>query len=79
MWRSIQGGTKMRQYICDRCGVVIPRYNKYHHVIFYDKDVTFSDVQFNNTYNECDLCDDCLEYLHNMNQAFMENYELFVK
>ena len=69
----------MKQYICDRCGATIPIYTEYNHVIFYDKDVTFSDVQFNNTYNECDLCDDCLEYLHNMNQAFMGNYELVVK
>lgn len=71
----------MKQYICDRCGVTIPLYSNYNHVIFYDKGVTFSNIeyQFNNKYNECDLCDDCLEYLHNMNQAFMENYELFFK
>ena len=71
----------MKQYICDRCGVEIPLYSNYNHVIFYDKGVTFSNIQYqlNNKYNECDLCDDCLEYLHNMNQAFMGNYELFVK
>ena len=71
----------MKQYICDRCGVEIPLYSNYNHVIFYDKinGVTFSNIQSNNKYNECDLCDDCLEYLHNMNQAFMGNYELFVK
>lgn len=71
----------MKQYICDRCGVTIPMYNNYNHVIFYDKGVTFSNIQYqsNNKYNKCDLCDDCLEYLHNMNQAFMKNYELFVK
>ena len=71
----------MKQYICDRCGVEIPLYNKDNHVIFYDQDVTYSYIQYqsNNKYNECDLCDDCLEYLHNMNQMFMENYELFAK
>lgn len=71
----------MKQYICDRCGVTIPIYSNHHHVIFYDKDVQCSNIQyqFNSKYNECDLCDDCLEYLHNMNQAFMENYELFFK
>lgn len=71
----------MKQYVCDRCGVVIPLYNNRHHVIFYDQGVTFSNIQYqsNSKYNECDLCDDCLEYLHNMNQAFMENYELFFK
>ena len=71
----------MKQYICDRCGAIIPIYSNYHHVIFYDQGVTFSDIQYqsNNKYNECDLCDDCLEYLHNMNQMFMENYELFAK
>lgn len=71
----------MKQYVCDRCGVVIPLYNKYNHILFYDKDVPdpYVQYQFNNTYSECDLCDDCLEYLHNMNQAFMEECELFVK
>lgn len=72
----------MKQYICDRCGVEIPLYrDKYNHVLFYDKDVhnVFFQYHFNNKYNECDLCDDCLEYLHNMNQAFMEEAELFVK
>ena len=71
----------MRQYVCDRCGVAIPLYNKYNHVLFYDKDVQNGCIQYqlNNKYNECDLCDDCLEYLHNMNQMFMKNYELFVK
>ena len=60
----------MKQYICDRCGVEIPIYDHYHHIIIYDKDIK---------YHEYDLCDDCLEYLHNMNQAFIENRELFVK
>ena len=71
----------MKQYICDRCGVEIPLYNHYNHVIFYDQGVISSNIQYqsNNKYNECDLCDDCLEYLHNMNQAFIENRELFVK
>ena len=71
----------MKQYVCDRCGIVIPLYNHHNHVIFYDKDVKWSNIQYqnNNQYNEYDLCDDCLEYLHNMNQAFMENRELFVK
>ena len=71
----------MKQYICDRCGVVIPLYNHYNHVIFYDQGVISSNIQYqsNNKYNEYDLCDDCLEYLHNMNQAFIENRELFVK
>ena len=72
----------MKQYICDRCGVIIPLYSdKHNHVQLYDKDVLNAHVpyQFNSKYNECDLCDDCLEYLHNMNQAFMENYELFIK
>lgn len=74
----------MKQYICDRCGAIIPMYNGYNRVIFYDKDMIGSDIQyFNNKYsdkyNECDLCDDCLEYLHNMNQVFMENCELVVK
>ena len=71
----------MKQYICDRCGVTIPLYSNYNHVIFYDKDVQCPNIQyqFNSKYNECDLCDDCLEYLHNMNQAFMENCELVVK
>ena len=72
----------MKQYICDRCGVVIPLYNhRRNHVVFYDKDVKSYMIQYqdNNQYSECDLCDDCLEYLHNMNQAFMKNYELFVK
>ena len=72
----------MKQYICDRCGVIIPLYSdSYNHVLFYDKGVQNAHVQyqFNSKYSEYDLCDDCLEYLHNMNQAFMENYELFVK
>ena len=70
----------MQQYICDRCGVAIPMYNNYNHVVFYDKDCVCFNIQcLNNKYNECDLCDDCLEYLHNMNQMFMKNYELFVK
>lgn len=72
----------MQQYICDRCGEIIQLYSDtYNHVLFYDKDVQNAPVQyqFNSKYNECDLCDDCLEYLHNMNQAFMKNYELFVK
>ena len=71
----------MHQYICDRCGVIIPLYSNYHHVILYDKGITFSNIQYqsNSKYNEYDLCDDCLEYLHNMNQMFMENYELFAK
>ena len=71
----------MKQYICDRCGVKIPLYNHYNHVIFYDQDVMSSNIQYqsNNKYNECDLCADCLEYLHNMNQMFMENYELVAK
>lgn len=71
----------MKQYICDRCGVIIPIYSNYNHVTLYDKGVRNAHVeyQFNNKYNECDLCDDCLEYLDNMNQAFMENSELFVK
>ena len=67
----------MKQYICDRCGAIIPIYSDYdNRVQLYDKDVQY---QSNNKYNECDLCDDCLEYLHNMNQTFMENYELVVK
>ena len=72
----------MQQYICDRCGEIIQLYSDtYNHVLFYDKDVQNAPVQyqFNSKYNECDLCDDCLEYLHNMNQAFMEEKELFVK
>ena len=71
----------MKQYICDRCGVVIPLYNNDNHILFYDEDVrnAYVQYQFNGKYSECDLCDDCLEYLHNMNQAFMENYELFFK
>ena len=70
----------MKQYICDRCGVEIPMYNNYNHVMLYDKDTACFHIQcINNKYNECDLCDDCLEYLHNMNQAFIENRELFVK
>lgn len=71
----------MKQYICDRCGVIIPVYSDYNHVILYNKDAqnAYIEYQFNNKYNECDLCDDCLEYLHNMNQAFMEEAELFVK
>ena len=71
----------MKQYICDKCGTIIPIYSNYNHVILYDKGVRNAKVEYqsNNKYNECDLCDDCLEYLHNMNQAFMENYELFVK
>ena len=68
----------MKQYICDRCGAVIPLYNNDNHILFYDEDVPNA-YQFNGKYSECDLCDDCLEYLHNMNQAFMENYELVVK
>lgn len=72
----------MKQYICDRCGAIIPIYiDELHHILFYDKDVQNTHVQYqrNNKYNECDLCDDCLEYLHNMTQAFMKNYELVVK
>ena len=72
----------MKQYICDRCGEIIQLYSDtYNHVLFYDKDVQNAPVQyqFNSKYNECDLCDDCLEYLHNMNQAFMENYNLVAK
>lgn len=71
----------MKQYICDRCGVTIPLYSNYNHVIFYDKDVQCPNIQyqFNSKYNECDLCDECLEYLHNINQAFMEEDELVVK
>ena len=72
----------MKQYICDRCGAIIPIYiGELNHILFYDKDVQNTHVQYqrNNKYNECDLCDDCLEYLHNMTQAFMENYELVVK
>lgn len=71
----------MRQYVCDRCGAVIPLYNNDNHILFYDEDVrnAYVQYQFNSKYSECDLCDDCLEYLHNMNQAFMENFELFVK
>lgn len=71
----------MKQYICDRCGAVISLYNhRRNHIVFYDRDIR-SDIQYQNNYhyNECDLCDDCLEYLHNMNQMFMENYELFAK
>ena len=71
----------MKQYICDRCGAIIPIYTDDNHILFYDEDVRNTHVryQINNKYNECDLCDDCLEYLHNMTQAFMENYELVVK
>lgn len=73
----------MKQYICDRCGVVIPSDKFYHnHIIFYDSDVPYKygiEFQGDKSYSECDLCDDCLERLHNMNQAFMENYELVVK
>lgn len=72
----------MKQYICDRCGAIIPIYiDELNHILFYDKDVQNTHIQYqrNNKYNECDLCDDCLEYLHNMNQAFMENYELVAK
>ena len=72
----------MKQYICDRCGEIIQLYSDtYNHVLFYDKDVQNAPIQyqFNSKYNECDLCDNCLEYLHNMNRAFMEEEELFVK
>ena len=71
----------MKQYICDRCGAIIPLYGNNNHVVFYDKDVMYSNIQCqsNNKYNECDLCDDCLEYLHNITQAFMGNHELVVK
>ena len=71
----------MKQYICDRCGVTIPLYNDDNHILFYDEDWRNTHVQYqlNNKYNECDLCDDCLEYLHNMTKAFMENYELVIK
>lgn len=72
----------MKQYICDRCGAIIPLYsNYYNRVQLYDKDVQNTHVQYqlNNKYNECDLCDDCVEYLDNMNQVFMENCELVVK
>ena len=72
----------MKQYICDRCGEIIPLYSDtYNHILFYDENVRNTHVryQLDSKYNECDLCDDCLEYLHNMNQAFMENYELFFK
>ena len=71
----------MKQYICDRCGARIPLYSGYNHVILYDKGIRNANIEyeFNNRYNEYDLCDDCLEYLHNMNQAFIENRELFVK
>ena len=71
----------MKQYICDRCGAIILTYTDDNHILFYDENVRNTHVryQIDNKYNECDLCDDCLEYLHNMNQAFMENHELFVK
>ena len=72
----------MKQYICDRCGAVIPSNNSHHHILFYDSDVPYNrgiEFQGDRSYSECDLCDDCLEYLHNMNQMFMENYELFAK
>ena len=71
----------MKQYICDRCGARIPLYSGYNHVILYDQGVISSNIQYqsNNRYNESDLCNDCLEYLDNMNQMFMENCELFVK
>lgn len=72
----------MKQYICDRCGEIIPLYSDtYNHILFYDEDVRNTHVryQLNNKYNECDLCDDCLGYLHNMTQAFMENHELVIK
>ena len=72
----------MKQYICDRCGVIIPTHSNinHHHVAFYDNDSPFADIQYqSNKYNECDLCDDCLERLHNIIQAFMGNHELVVK
>lgn len=71
----------MKQHICDICGVIVPMYKNYNHVIFYNKDTIGSNIQYqsNNKCNECDLCDDCLEYLHNINQTFMGNYELVVK
>ena len=71
----------MKQYICDRCGVTIPLSNDDNHILFYDEDWRNTHVQYqlNNKYNECDLCDDCLEYLHNMTKAFMENHELVIK
>ena len=65
----------MIQHICDRCGEIIPLYSSsYHHVIFYDKFVKHSNIQYqsNSKYNECDLCDDCLACLHKMNQSFMD-------
>ena len=64
----------MKQYICDRCGVVIPLYSdNHHHILFYDKDVQNAHVQyqFNNKYDERDLCDDCLELLNNINEYFI--------
>lgn len=71
----------MKQYICDRCGAIIPLYKNCNHVLLYDKGVLDTHIQYqlNNTYNECDLCDDCLEHLDNINQVFMENCELVVK
>ena len=70
----------MKQYICDRCGAIISNIN-HPHVVFYDNDDPFSNIQYqsNNKYSECDLCDDCLEHLHNIIQAFIGNHELVVK
>ena len=71
----------MQQYICDRCGEAIPTYTRERNrILFYDKDVHNTQVQyFNSRYNDCDLCDDCLEYLHNMNKAFYELDEKYFK
>ena len=65
----------MQQYICDRCGAVIPS-NKWFHnrILFYNSDVSYDkgiEFQGNRSYSECDLCDDCLELLNKINESFM--------
>ena len=67
----------MQQYVCDRCGAVIPS-NKWFHnrILFYDSDVSYDEgIEFkgNRSYSEYDLCDDCLKILHILNQAFIDN------
>lgn len=64
----------MQQYICDRCGDVIPLYNhRRNHIVFYDKGVKNFNIvyQDNHKYNECDLCDECLELLNKINESFI--------
>lgn len=67
----------MKQYVCDRCGAVIPS-NKWFHnrILLYDGDVSYGKgIEFkgNRSYSEYDFCDDCLNTLNNLNQAFVDN------